>query len=191
MLVRRVGTWILAATLVAASALVLLLSRRLRDLSGDYRKLQQLSTLPHGGTVVPTFRTVTLRGDTVTVGEVADSAAKQVLFIFNTTCPYCRGIIPLWHQVTDSVKGLGRPVQVLAISLDSADTTRHYVAEHALRYAVLTFPQPKLQRLYRGVAVPQTMVLDWRGTVLYAKTGTLDPASLDSVYVAVTGRSRR
>jgi len=191
MSVRRMGSWILAVALIAASALVLFLSKRLRDLSADYRKLRLHSTLPYAGTVVPTFRTVTLAGNSVMVGEAPDSAAREVLFVFNTTCPYCRGIIPLWHQVTDSVKGLGRPVQVLAISLDSADTTRHYAAAHALRYPVLTFPQPKLKPLYRAVAVPQTVVLDWRGTVLYAKTGTLDSASLDSVYAAVTGRSRQ
>jgi peroxiredoxin len=92
--------------------------------------------------------------------------------------------------MADSLGRLGR-VQVLAISLHPADTTRRYVAEHALRYPVLTFPQAKLERLYRAVAVPQTVVLDWRGTVLYAKTGTLDPASRDSVYGAVTSRSRR
>ena len=190
-MVRRVGLWVLAVALIATSGLVLLLSKRLRDLSADYRKVRQLSTLPHAGTVVPTFRTVTLAGDSVTVGEFGDTASRQVLFVFNTRCPYCRGIIPLWHQVTDSVKGLGRPVQVLAISLDSADSTRRYVAEHALRYAVLTFPQPKLKLLYRAVAVPQTVVLDWTGTLLYAKTGTLDSAALDSMYAAVTGRSLR
>jgi peroxiredoxin len=191
MRVGRVGTWVLGVPLIATSALVLVLSNRLRDLSADYRELRRLSTLPHAGTVVPTFRTATLSGDTITVGEATDSAERQVLFIFNTTCTYCRGMIPLWHQMADSVKGLGRTVQVMAISLDSADTTRRYIAKHALRYPVLTLPQPKLERLYRAVAVPQTVVLDWTGTVLYAKTGTLDAASMDSVYTAVTGRSRQ
>ena len=189
MSVRRAGPWILAVLLIAASALVLLLSRRLHDLSADYNKLRLLSTLPHAGTVVPTFRAATLSGDSITVGEAPDSAARQVLFVFNTTCPYCRAIIPLWHRMTDSLGRLER-VQVLAISLDPADATERYVAGHALRYPVLTFPQAKLERLYRAAAVPQTVVLDWAGTVLYAKTGTLDPASLDSVYVAVTGRAQ-
>src|SRR5512143_2492006 len=165
MSVRRVGPWILAAALIATSALVLVLSRRLRELSADYHKLRLLSTLPHAGIPVPTFRTVTLAGDSVTVGESADSASRQLIFVFNTTCPYCRGMIPLWQRMSDSLGRLGR-VQVLAI------------------------PQPKLERLYRALAVPETVVLDWTGTVLYAKTGTLDAAALDSVYAAVTGRSR-
>lgn len=187
MSLRRMGSWILSAALIAASTLVLLLSSRLRDLSADYREFRLLSTMPHSGGVVPTFQTVTLAGASVTVGEVDDSLARQLLFVFNTTCPYCRGIIPLWQHMADSLEGLGR-VQVLAISLDAADTTRQYIREHRLRYPVLTFPTSKLKRLYRAVAVPQTVVLDWKGTVLYARTGTMDSASLDSVYAAVTGR---
>jgi peroxiredoxin len=189
MLIRRMVPWMLVAALVAASCLVVVLSQRYRELSGDYQKLRVQATLPHAGTTVPTFRTATLQGRLVVVGELADSAARQVLFVFNTTCPFCRASIPVWQRLADSLGRLGG-VQVLAISLDPGDTTEHYVAEHAVRYPVLTFPQRKLKRLYRAVAVPQTVVLDWRGTVLYAKVGILDSRSLDSVYTAVTGRSR-
>ena len=189
MSVRRVGPWLLAGALIVASVLVLMLSKRLSDLSTDYEELRRLAMLPHVGTVVPTFRAVTLAGDSVAVGELADSTWRQVLYVFNTTCPYCRGLIPTWQHMADSLQQLGR-AQVMAISLNPMDSTRMYVREHGLRYPVLTFPQPKLERLYRATAVPQTVVLDWTGTVLYARTGTLDSASLDSLYAAVSGRPR-
>ena len=64
------------------------------------------------------------------------------------------------------------------------DSTREYAQEQGLRYPVVVFPGAKLRRLYRAVAVPQTVVLDGTGTVRYAKTGTLDSAALDSVYAA-------
>lgn len=190
MSVRHVGPWALAIALVAASALVVLLSKRLRDLSADYREIRLRATLPYSGDVVPTFRTATLSGDSVTVGEAQDSATRQVLFVFNTTCPFCREILPLWHQMADSLRRLGE-VEVLAISLNPADSTRLYIADHELRYPVLMFPQPKLKRLYRAAAVPQTVVLDGRGTVLYARTGTLDPPAVDSVFSAVAKRPAR
>src|SRR6266550_82146 len=189
MSVRRLVPYVLGVALLAASGLVFVLSSRNRELSADYRKLRELSTLPHAGTVVPTFRTATLEGRPVIVGELPDSGRKQVLLVFNTTCPFCLATIPVWKRLADSLGRLGS-VQVLAISLDPDDSTEHYVAVHALRYPVLTFPQRKLKRLYRAVAVPQTVVLDWGGTVLYAKVGTMDSVSLDSVYVAVTPRSR-
>jgi hypothetical protein len=57
-------------------------------------------------------------------------------------------------------------------------------------YAVLLFPERKLQRLYRVAAVPQTLVLNADGRVLYARTGLLDSAAvLDSVYRAATTQS--
>ncbi len=180
----------LVAALVAASGLVVVLSRRCRELSADYQRLRVHATLPHAGTMVPTFRTATLQGRPVVIGELADSTARQVLFVFNTTCPFCRATVPVWQRMADSLGRLG-DVHVLAIFLDPLDSTEHYVATHAVRYQVVTFPQRKLKRLYRAVAVPQTVVLDWKGTVLYAKTGVLDSVTLDSVYAAVTNRSQR
>jgi peroxiredoxin len=181
---------LLVAGLIAASVLVLVLSVRLRQLAVAYRDLRRLALLPHPGVVVPTFRAATIGGDSVTVGELPDSAGTQVLLVFNTTCPFCRSIIPLWRQLAESLDQTER-VQVLGISLDSPDSTFRYVTEHLLRFPVLTFPQPKLARLYRAVAVPQTVVVDSAGTVLYARTGTLDSSSLDSVYAAVTRRRGR
>jgi peroxiredoxin len=182
--------YVLGVALLAASGLVFVLASHNRALSADYRKLRELSTLPHAGTVVPTFRTATLDGRPVIVGELTDSAARQVLFVFNTTCSFCLATIPEWKRLADSLGRLGG-VQVLAISLDPGDSTENYVAEHAVRYPVLTFPQRRLKRLYRAVAVPQTVVIDWSGIVLYARTGALDSASLDSVYAAVRGRAQQ
>src|ERR1044071_1211731 len=76
-------------------------------------------------------------------------------------------------------------VQVLAISLDSVERTRRYVNEHALRFTVVTFPSDKYQRLYRANSVPQTVVLDGTGAVVYAHVGLLRSGPvLDSVYRA-------
>jgi len=181
---------LLVGGLIALSALVLVLSQRLRHLTWAYRDLRRLSLLPHTGVVMPTFRAVTIGGDSVTVGQLADSAGRQVLFVFNITCPYCRRIVPVWHRLADSVSKLAH-VQVLGLSLDAPNPTRDYASQRKLRYPVVTFPEPKLQRLYRTVAVPQTVVLDWIGTVLYARTGTLDSAAYDSVVRAVLNRSPR
>jgi thiol-disulfide isomerase/thioredoxin len=183
MFARQVA-YVLGVALFAASGLVLVLSNRNGELSADYQRLRVQTTLPHGGTIVPTFRTTTLQGHPVVVGELTDSAARQVLFVFNTTCPFCLATIPVWRRLADSL-GRFKGVQVLAISLDPADSASRYVAENAIPYSVVTFPQPKLTRLYRATLVPQTVVLDWRGTVIYAKTGTLDPAALDALYAAL------
>jgi hypothetical protein len=56
---------------------------------------------------------------------------------------------------------------------------------------VVRFPEPRLARLYRAAVVPQTVVLNSEGRVLYARTGLLDSAAaLDSVFRAATGAGR-
>jgi thiol-disulfide isomerase/thioredoxin len=116
-----------------------------------------------------------------------------VVFIFRTTCPFCRATLPIWQQVSDSLRRVpSPPIELLAISLDSLEPTRAYVRANGLPYPALLFPERKLARLYRAAAVPLTLVLNGEGRVLYARTGLLDSAAvLDSVYRAATARRAR
>jgi peroxiredoxin len=182
---------VLVAALGIATALVVMLTLRVQSVSRSYQRLAFLSARPHAGIAVPTFQASTLEGNSVTVGEIRDSAPAQVLFVFDTKCPYCRQTIPVWKRIADSLGRLPRPPQVLGVSLDSLEVTEMYAKEHALPYPVVRFPLRKLARLYRATTIPVTMVLDYQGTVVFAHTGLLDqPAVLDSVYGAVS-RARR
>ncbi len=72
---RKLVSFLLVAALAIATALVVVLTLRVQSLSRSYQRLALLSARPHAGIVVPTFRTATLEGDSVTVGEIHDSAA--------------------------------------------------------------------------------------------------------------------
>jgi len=176
------------AVVAACAALIVLLAQRQRDLSRAYTELRLRTTLLHAGNVVPTFITTTLDGHQVTIGTTKAPEGRQVLFILRTTCPFCRATLPIWERLADSLRRVAvPPIELYAISLDPADSTRAYAKLHRLSYPVLTFPEPKLERLYRVGAVPQTVVLDNTGRVLYAMTGVLDSAAvLDSVFQAAT-----
>jgi peroxiredoxin len=178
----------MAAALLAASALIVALAIRHQSLTEAYRTLRLRTSLPSAGAVVPTFRARTLAGDSITIGEGPDPLARQVLFVLTTSCPFCRQTLPKWNQIADSAASL-RPghVVVAAISLDSLNLTRDYVRQHQLRYPVVLFPAKKLRRLYRASAVPQTLVLDHEGRILYARTGLLEPqAVVDSIFAALS-----
>jgi len=179
----RAGPWIAVAV---CAALVATLGARYRDLSRSYERLRLWATLPHAGLEVPSFSTSTLDGAPVTIGAAVTPATRQVLFILRTTCPYCRATLPVWERVADSLRRVATPrIEVYAISLDPAESTRAYVRTNHLSYPVLTFPDRKLVALYRAVATPETVVLDGDGRVLYAHTGLLDSAAvLDSVFRA-------
>jgi peroxiredoxin len=179
---------LMALALLAASALIVALAVRYQNLTEAYRTLRLRTSLPSAGAMVPTFRARTLAGDSITIGEGPDQLARQLLLVLTTSCPFCRQTLPKWNQIADSAASL-RPghVVVAAISLDSLSLTQDYVRQHQFRYPVVLFPVAKLRRLYRATAVPQTLVLDHEGRILYARTGLLEPqAVVDSVFAALS-----
>jgi peroxiredoxin len=176
----------MAVGLVVAATLVVVLSQRLTRLTHAYQVLQRRASTLTTGEVVPTFQAVTLTGDTLTVGERLDGG-KQVLLLLTTTCPFCRATLPVWAQLADSIRQVRPDVEVIAVSLDSLDATRRYAEEQGLAMPVVTVPTRKLVRLLRAGRVPQTVVVDHEGRVLYGWTGLLSAdAVLDSILIAVT-----
>lgn len=187
--------WVVAVALAgcaAVSALVVLLSKRVVDLSEAYSELKTRSTLPHAGYVVPTIQAIALNGDSIVVGQLADSLGRQVVFVFTTTCPYCRATLPVWGLVFDSLARLPTAgVQVVAMSLDSTTVTSAYAAEHRIRYPVAFFPDWKAPRFFRARAVPQTLVLSHRGEVLYSHVGLLEKGpGLDSLFRSLAAQPK-
>jgi thiol-disulfide isomerase/thioredoxin len=186
----RQVTVLLSVALLLACGLVVVLGKRQIELNRAYVELKRRASQPHEGYGVPAFLAHTLAGDTVTVGEIADSSARQVLFVLTTTCPYCKATLPVWAGLADSLHRLGGgKVRVLALSLASLRRAGIYVTEHRIRYPVATFPSDKFRRLYRAGSVPQTVVLDASGQVLFAHVGRLTAGPvLDSIYRAVGPR---
>ena len=174
--------------LLASCALVVVLSLRLIALNRANAGLRMRAVQPHAGDAVPAFLATTVNGDTLTIGEGTDPAARQVLFVLTTTCPFCRATLPVWAVLADSLARLGKGhIRVVAISLDSLGQSRRYAAEHGIRYPVVTLLSEKLRRLYRARWVPQTIVLNSEGVVLFAHVGRIQAGpTLDSVY-AVAG----
>ncbi|HEX2188136.1 MAG TPA: TlpA disulfide reductase family protein [Longimicrobiaceae bacterium] len=182
----RIGKLLPALALTAAAALVVVLSLKVRDLNDRYGQLLERATRPYAGMWVPTFRTSTLDGAPVTVGE-SPGAGRQVLFVFTTTCPYCKTTLPAWDAIAaelDTVRSV--PVAVYGISLDSADVTRRYAAANRLPFPVVRFPEDKLAAIYRAQTVPLTLVLDERGRTIHSRLGEMtERAAIDSVLAAV------
>jgi len=171
--------------LIIACGLVLFLAARLRSLSTQYGELRRRASLPFPGFVVPTFRGATIAGDSVTIGDMRGNRGAQVLFVFNTRCAICKATIPAWNAIGDSLNALRTEVLALGISLDSLPETKAYARAESLRYPVIRFPDPKLAVLFRAGAVPQTLVINERGVVGFARVGRLDPPGIDSLFMAV------
>jgi peroxiredoxin len=179
--------------LAAAAVLVVVLGQQKRSLIKQVEQtqyqLRQARTEPMRGMWMPAFQAPTLEGQAATIGEVPGEG-RQVLLMYTTTCPYCLSSIPAWKQIkaaTDTMTSIR--AAVYGVSLDSVDVTRKYIAQHALPYPTVRFPDEKVAGMYRAGTVPITLVLDERGRAIYSRTGELkDPAAIDSVMQAIRWR---
>lgn len=174
---------LMPAALAASTILVVVLALRVRSLTRENEELFRRATQPRAGMFVPAFTGATTDGGTVSVGSPA--RGRQVLFVFNATCPYCRASIPTWTRIGAEVEAARGRGAVVGVSLDSAGTARAYAARHGLRYPVAIFPDQRTMALYRTRAVPVTMVVDSTGRVLLARVGELkEGIAADSVRAA-------
>lgn len=182
---QRGWAWLGVLALVGSSVLVVTLARQNRELRRQVGRLRLREQSLHQGLVVPSFRTLTLEGDSV---FIADSAThgRDVLFIFTTTCGFCRQAIPSWKAIAQRVPALRVPhVRVFGVSLDPDSTTAAFAATNALGFAVIRFPDEKTAAIYRARAVPVTAVVDYQGRVLYGRPGVPSEASLDSLFAVL------
>lgn len=176
------------AALAATSVLVVVLARQNAEWQQEVRRLRIENRIPHAGHVVPAFRSLTLAGDSVTVGEVAPGE-RQLLMIFNTECPYCLTTLPYWEEIVHRARQEpNSSLSVYGISLDSADATRRYVSAHQIGVPVLQFPDARTAGIYRAIGVPMTIIVGEDGKVLYGRAGELtDPHTVDSVLAVLAG----
>ncbi len=176
----RVLTFVLVAALVAASGLVVKLSMQQRALLDRVRELTTRVRDPYVGIYLPAVTLKSVAGDSVRLGE-APSGNAQVLLVFSTTCRFCRASLPEWKRMVSQLRG-SSGVEILGVSVDSAQATQQYLVEHHLEFPVVSFTDRKLTALYRSNVLPQTLVIDEQGKVQYAHLGALTETSVtDSV----------
>ena len=179
------------AALALLALVALLLVRQNRSLRDTLREQRSLARSPRSLAYLPAFRSISLKGDSMTVGERTDGG-RQVLFVFRTTCPFCEASLPEWRRVAAVLDTLSQPhTDVIAIALDTnARALDDYVRRHELLYPIVRFPSVKFQAMYRASAVPATIVLNSEGRVVYAHLGVLDTRAVsDSVLAAVRYKS--
>lgn len=171
------------AALALAAALVVVLAVRVKSLNRENEELFRRVTRPYVGMFVPAFTSATTDGGTVDVAH--PRKGRQVIFVFNATCPYCRASIPEWTRISQAVEAANGRGSAIGVSLDSPDTAKAYATRHSLRYPVAVFPDRRTSSIYRTRTVPVTMVVDTAGRVVLARIGELkEGPGADSVRVA-------
>lgn len=77
------------------------------------------------------------------------------------------------------------------MTTDSLHVAAEYERVNGLPFSLLPFPDRRHAALYRGFAVPQTVVVAGDGRVLFARSGVIDTlAALDSVLMVALSHPR-
>lgn len=183
-LISRSPQYLATGAVILAASLVGVLAIQKRALRSEVVRLQQQLEWLHPGFPLATTHARTLDGEPVVLGNTA-AGRRQVLFFFNTTCPFCIESLEAWKRLANQIATRDdADVEVYGVSFHSDSLTRGYVVRHNLRFPIVVAADGKLAPVYRIRGVPVTAVLDHTGTVLYAGRGSLrrSPEIVDSVH---------
>lgn len=183
---RHAWPLVLVILATAASALVVVLAFRMRDLGDEVRRLRFERNLPRAGDVAPPLRVATLGGDSVHLARLG-SDRWQLWFVFNTTCPFCRASVAGWKSIVARLPA-DSGVEVLGLALDSLDATRAYASAHHLPFPVAVL-SARQAAMYRMAGVPLAVVLDTTGVIRFVHAGTVSASVADSVVALLGARS--
>jgi peroxiredoxin len=183
----RRGTVVLGIAALLSSGSVLKLVHVNRTLVKERNAAISRGLEWHRGQFVPIFHGSDGCGQELQGG--LPTGQKQVVVIFTTTCPYCLEMLSAWSDLARFARENGS--DLVGVSLDSARLTKSYIQRHALQFPVACLLDTRMLRLMKASAgVPQTMVIDSTGRVLFARVGLIRKPALDSARLALLERAR-
>lgn len=109
----------------------------------------------------------------------------RLLNIFASWCVPCRAEAPMLLQL----KARGIEIDGVAVH-DSVLELNRFLAENGNPYRRLGFdPQGRVQLAFGSSGVPETYVVDARGTILYQHVGVIEPDDAERIIAMLRGVS--
>jgi cytochrome c biogenesis protein CcmG/thiol:disulfide interchange protein DsbE len=171
------------ALIIALIALVLALSYRNHSLRAEFLDHRRSDMRAERGDFIPTFTTRATDGQALTVAHHEDSTARQVVFVLTSMCPYCKQTLPSWGRIASRIRETKtHPVSVIALTSDSLPEAKRFASAQRFVFPVIPFPERKLVRLAHASIVPQTLILNAEGQVIFSRRGAITTrAAEDSI----------
>lgn len=129
------------------------------------------------GDTAPAFASVSSTGNAVQVA-FGTNQPKRVLCFLRTTCPYSVASLPFWRKLASDQKMRG--YQVVAIVTDGDSPLQKITDKLGPALPVITV-DPDILEQFRIESVPQTVVVDKTGKVLFNHVGTVGDWTLDEM----------
>jgi cytochrome c biogenesis protein CcmG, thiol:disulfide interchange protein DsbE len=151
------------------TALLLLLCACQAD-PGDRVGIPRIET----GAPAPDYSATSLTGDSV---SLAHERGKVVLLnVWATWCHPCRTEIPELQAMHDRYAAQGFEVIGVSVDVDGSDADiRDFMEEYRMTYPVWRDPEERVMARFLVLGVPATYLIDRTGTLLWKKTGPIQP----------------
>lgn len=113
------------------------------------------------------------------------NSPNQLLFVFTTTCPFCKKNLDNWKKLSEVAKE--KNIAVVGIALDVPDSTAKYMSANKIDFDVL-FPADvnTYRQKYKLLGVPKTILRDSAGVVRGVWTGLLNSQQVEEVASAIS-----
>lgn len=153
-------------------------------LARQNRELKQNSTSPVGS--IQTGDIFSFDGlEPLHIGASLEKSSKQLLFLFTTTCNFCKENLEMWRLIFEQAKT--KDISIAGISLHPQDKTEAYIQENGLEYPVyFAHDGKKFEKTNRLRGVPSTIILDTTGKVENVWVGVLTESDILDILDAIT-----
>lgn len=147
--------------------------------AGGLLALTALPTTHGAADDLPDVATKALEAATPEIGN--RQGRGLVLNLFATWCTPCLDEFPALERMREALAARGAPVDVVAVSTDlrSRQATSEFVREHELGLPVRFAPRGGLEKAFRVVGYPTTLLVDGRGSVVERVLGPREWAAAE------------
>lgn len=158
---------------VLLSSILFFLGIQHSKLRNDFLEHRRADGRLARGTVLPVLFGNAVDGSSQTVS--ADSLGRrQVLFLLTATCPYCQQTLPYWKELAKKIQSSpDLRATVIAVTTDSPSIAQKYARQNSLPFPLVPFPDRRTAAVYKGFIIPQTVIVDSAGRILFARVGAL------------------
>lgn len=159
--VRRFYSIFLHLAVIGLAVEVLVLIDQNRELKQAPRPPNQITVGDH----------LELDGLEVLTGETPSLERLSLVYVFTTSCRFCKQNKPTWFTIADLWQS--STLNVFGISVDTRNSTLAYISD-SVNYPILLASDPaKYRNENRLAAVPQTILVSPDGEVKNVWTGVI------------------
>ncbi len=125
------------------------------------------------GSTAPAFEATDLKtGQKVTL---ADYKGQVVLLnVWATWCEPCKIEMPSMELLQKEMGPKGLKIVAVSVDEGGADVVRQFVRDYELTFRVLHDPARAIERIYQTTGVPESFVINRRGTIVKKVIGAAD-----------------